>query len=59
MEYLAQWYSSVSHLLEVSKLWLFDNAIGDAGAAACAQLVSGGLTELHLSHNHVGTAGET
>lgn len=57
MRLLADWYHTVSEVLEISKLWLFDNSIGDAGAEACADLVTGALTELHLSHNQIGTPG--
>jgi hypothetical protein len=32
---------------------MFDNHIGDAGAARAAALLHPGLLELHLSHNFV------
>lgn len=49
----------VSDKLEFTKLWLFDNAIGDAGAAALAELVHPRLLEVHLSHNSITTLGES
>lgn len=47
----------MSGTLEFTKLWLFDNAIGDAGAAALAALVHPALLEVHLSHNSITTQG--
>ncbi len=44
-------------LVEFCKLWLFDNRLSDAGAAAVAALVHGGLTEVHLSHNSITAVG--
>lgn len=49
----------VSGKLEFTKLWLFDNAIGDTGAAALAALVHPALLEVHLSHNSITTQGES
>ncbi|KAG2493121.1 hypothetical protein HYH03_008549 [Edaphochlamys debaryana] len=59
VELLADWYQERgAPLLELSKLWLFDNRIGDAGAAAVARaLLHRALLELHLSHNSIGDAG--
>lgn len=52
---LASWYAHEAARITIAKLWLFDNSIGDAGAAAAAALFSPLLTELHLSHNQIGT----
>lgn len=42
----------VADKVELCKLWLFDSALSDAGAAAVARLMRGGaLLEVHLSHN--------
>ena len=46
-----------SGLLELSKLWLFENCIGDAGACALAALFHPTLLEVHLSHNSVTNKG--
>lgn len=46
-----------SGLLELSKLWLFENCIGDAGAYALAELFHPTLLEVHLSHNSVTNKG--
>lgn len=46
-----------SGLLELSKLWLFENCIGDAGACALAALFHSTLLEVHLSHNSVTNKG--
>lgn len=56
---LATWAArhSASGLLEVRKLWLFDNRLGDTGAVALAALFGRGLLEAHLSHNSIGVEG--
>ena len=59
MELLSRWYHERgSRSIELSKLWLFENAIGDAGAAACASLFHEGLLEVHLSHNNMSNTGQ-
>ncbi len=45
--------------IEIAKIWLFENHIGDDGAAAAATLLHGGVLEVHLSHNQVTTKGES
>ncbi|GIL67142.1 hypothetical protein Vafri_20587, partial [Volvox africanus] len=59
VEMLAAWYEErAASLIEFSKLWLFDNRIGDRGAAAVARaLLHPGVLELHLSHNVIGDKG--
>ncbi|GLI63531.1 hypothetical protein VaNZ11_006518, partial [Volvox africanus] len=59
VEMLAAWYEErAASLIEFSKLWFFDNRIGDRGAAAVARsLLHPGLLELHLSHNVIGDKG--
>ncbi|KAG2436329.1 hypothetical protein HXX76_006638 [Chlamydomonas incerta] len=59
LEMVADWYEErASSLLVPAKLWLFDNRIGDAGAAAVARsLLHPALQELHLSHNFIGDKG--
>ncbi|GIM02389.1 hypothetical protein Vretimale_7262 [Volvox reticuliferus] len=59
VEMLAAWYEErAASLIEMSKLWLFDNRVGDRGAAAVARaLLHPGLLELHLSHNVIGDKG--
>eukprot|EP00798_Chlamydomonas_sp_ICE-L_P013400 gene13398-19251_t len=55
---VAKWYKErVSHSVELSKLWLFDNRLGDLGAEACADLLYEGTKEVHLSHNFITTEG--
>lgn len=46
-------------MIELSKLWLFDNRLSDRGAACVAALLHPGLLEIHLSHNAITTAGVT
>ncbi|KAG2454515.1 hypothetical protein HYH02_000362 [Chlamydomonas schloesseri] len=59
LEMVAEWYSErAASLLVPAKLWLFDNRISDAGAAAVARsLLHPALQELHLSHNFIGDKG--
>lgn len=56
---LSSWYSSspAAQHMSLSKLWLFDNALGDAAAAALAPLIGPHTAELHLSHNQIGVQG--
>ncbi|KAG1668748.1 hypothetical protein FOA52_014294 [Chlamydomonas sp. UWO 241] len=55
---LASWYHErASQLVTLSKLWLFENGIGDTGAAACASLFGPSLQEVHLSHNSMTNTG--
>jgi hypothetical protein len=46
-----------ARLFELAKLWLFDNRLGDGGAACVAALMHPGLAEVHLSHNTITTRG--
>ncbi|KAF5840569.1 hypothetical protein DUNSADRAFT_16232 [Dunaliella salina] len=56
---LVAWYKErVEDKLEISKLWLFDNDIGDSGVAALAGLMHDRLQEVHLSHNAMTTKDE-
>eukprot|EP00198_Chlamydomonas_reinhardtii_P010400 XP_001699737.1 predicted protein [Chlamydomonas reinhardtii] len=59
LEMVADWFQErAASLLVPAKLWLFDNRIGDVGAAAVARaLLHPALQELHLSHNFIGDKG--
>lgn len=57
---LAAWFERTRAALPqlaVAKLWLFNNSLGEAGAASLAPLIGPQLCELHLSHNSISTAG--
>lgn len=43
---VAEWCRDHAALVSVRKLWLFDNRIGDAGAAALAHLMSADMLEV-------------
>lgn len=43
---LATWVAAHGQLLNVRKLWLFDNRLGDAGAAAVAPLLHSRMLEV-------------
>ena len=51
---VADWCRTHAALVSVRKLWLFDNRIGDAGAAALAHLMSADMLEVT---NILGTPG--
>ena len=43
---VAEWCRAHAALVAVRKLWLFDNRVGDAGAAALAGLMSTDMLEV-------------
>jgi hypothetical protein len=56
---LAQWATGpAGEVLELRKLWMYDNHVGDAGALAAAGMLHAGMLELHLSHNFITDVGE-
>jgi hypothetical protein len=57
---VADWVVANSNRATLAKLWLFGNALSDAGAAHVARAATAAgaaLTELHLSHNRLSLAG--
>ena len=45
---VAEWCTSQAHVVLVRKLWLFDNRLGDEGAAAVAAMLHGRVLEVQF-----------
>ncbi|PRW56620.1 Serine threonine- kinase CTR1 isoform B [Chlorella sorokiniana] len=58
---VAGWCCEHADVVDVKKLWLFDNRLGDEGAAAVARILQAhpGMLEIHLSHNMLTLRGTT
>eukprot|EP00210_Caulerpa_lentillifera_P001125 g1084.t1 len=59
LEMISKWHRDNSKVLNIIKLWLFDNKITDVGAPNLAQLIRNDplLLEIHVSHNSMTNKG--
>lgn len=53
---VADWCTAQAHVVLVRKLWLFDNRLGDEGAAAVAAMLHGRVLEVQF-RNFLGRLG--